>query len=270
MTTTVSSVHRFAVKSMQGESPRSIDVDANGVVGDRGWALRDSESGKLVSAKRPRLWRAALDCSADGTDEDVRVTLPSGDTFGIQDPGLPIALEALFGRTVTVERATHAQQGAYASDWPEIEGLTLAGEFDFPTNLTGEGTTFVDVGVLHLLTTTSMGSLAAALPSATIDLRRFRPSIVLDTPSLDGYPENDWAGRRITIGDVSLVLGDPTPRCVMTTIAQPGLERAPAVLQTIARENRLTNELGTFACLGCYATVDRAGTIEVGSPVEFS
>lgn len=264
---TVTGVNRFAVKSMQGESPEEVDVDHDGVVGDREWALRDVETGKLVSAKRPRLWRAALDCHAAGTGDDTVVTLPSGDEFAIRDPALEAGLEALFGRAVTVERATHAQQGVYESDWPEIDGLSLAGEIDFVTNLTGEGTSFIDVGILHVLTTTSMKSVQTAVPTATIDERRFRPSIVVDTPDLDGFPENDWSGRSVRIGEVELALGDPTPRCVMTTVDQPDLERDPAILRAIARENRVTNELGAFACLGCYATVTTPGTIRVGATV---
>jgi uncharacterized protein YcbX len=53
----------------------------------------------------------------------------------------------------------------------------------------------------------------------------------------------------------------------MTTVAQGDLEREPAVLQTLAAENRQTNELGSFACLGCYAAVATAGTVTVGDAV---
>ena len=268
---TVASLHRFPVKSMQGDAPSSVEVDENGIVGDRTWALRDTETGKLISAKRPRLWRAMLDCSATGVGDDVVVTVPSGESFGIGDPGLPLALEALFGRTVAVEASSEPMQGTYESDWPEIDGITLAGEMEFPTNLTGEGTSFVDLGILHLLTTTSMASIAAANGEVTVDHRRFRPSILLDTPELSGFPENDWNGQTLTIGAgddaVVISLGEPAPRCVMTTVAQGDLPREAAVLQTIAAENKLTNPLGTFACLGCYASVETGGTIHAGAPV---
>lgn len=263
----VGSVHRFAVKSMQGEALDAVEVDADGVRGDRQWALRDAETGKLVSAKRPRLWRAALDCSATGTGDDVTVTLPDGEAYEVADPALTDALGALFGRPVTMERSTHAQQGVYESDWPEIDGLTLAGEIDFPTNLFGEGTSFVDVGVLHVLTTSSIAGISDLVPEADLDVRRFRPSIVFDTGDVGSFPENDWSGLSVRVGDVELALGDPTPRCVMTTVSQPGLEQDKEILRAIAGANRLTNELGTYACLGCYATVTRPGTIRVGDEI---
>ncbi len=266
---TVASLHRYPVKSMQGDVLDAVDLDEQGVAGDRTWALRDTETGKLVSAKRPRLWRAMLDCAATGTGDDVRVALPSGEEYGIHDAGLPIALEALFGRSVSVEEATGPQQGTYESDWPEIEGITLAGELDFPTNITGEGTTFVDLGVLHLLTSASLTALAAAAPDVTVDVRRFRPSIVVDTPGIAGFPENDWTGRLLAVGDVRIRVGEPAPRCVMTTVAQGDLPREPGVLPAIADVNRLTNPLGTFACLGCYGSVEVGGTIAVGADVAF-
>ena len=267
---TVGSLHRFPVKSMQGDELDEVAIGADGIVGDRSWALRDAETGKLVSAKRPRLWRALLDCRASGVGDDVEVTLPSGERLAITDPDLVVALSALLGRDVTIERSTHAQQGVYESDWPEIEGLTLAGEIDLPTNLTGEGTSFVDLGVLHLLTTASLGALAAAAPDVTVDLRRFRPGIVIDTPTVAGFAENDWTGRSLRLGEVELAVGDPTPRCVMTTVAQDGLPREPGVLQALAEHNRLTNPMGTFACLGVYASVTTAGTVRVGDPVTFT
>ncbi len=276
---TVASVHRFPVKSMQGDSPQSVELDENGIVGDRTWALRDTETGKLVSAKRPRLWRALLDCHATGTGDDVEVTLPDGPdrettVYGIRDAALPLALEALLGRSVSVEASTGPMQGTYESDWPEIEGISLAGELEFPTNLTGEGTSFVDLGILHLLTTSSLESIARANDEVTVDARRFRPSILLDTPGLDGFPENDWSGRTLTIGAgddaVAITVGEPAPRCIMTTVAQGDLPREPGVLQTIAAENRISNDLGTFACLGSYASVSTGGTVAAGTPVTLS
>jgi len=269
---TVASLHRFPVKSMQGDAPDQVVVDADGIVGDRTWALRDIETGRIVSAKRPRPWRALLDCRATGAGDDVEITLPTGDVYNVHDGGLSVALEAMLGRSVHVEEAVRAQQGTYDSEWPEIEGISLSGDIELPTNLTGEGTSFIDLGILHLLTTTSMDSLRQADGELTIDVRRFRPSILLDTPDASGFPENDdWAGATLRIGSgddaTEIVVGDPAPRCIMTTLAQGDLPREPQILQTIARINRRTNELGSFACLGSYATVARPGTIRTGDEV---
>ncbi|MFP5580267.1 MAG: MOSC domain-containing protein, partial [Acidimicrobiia bacterium] len=60
---------------------------------------------------------------------------------------------------------------------------------------------------------------------------------------------------------------DPTPRCIMTTLAQGDLPRQPGVLQTIARVNRRSSELGSFACLGAYATVACPGVVRAGDEI---
>lgn len=269
---TLTGIHRFPVKSMLGESVEEVELVADGMVGDRTWALRDIETGKLASAKRPRPWGALLECRATGTGDDVEITLPGDETFHVHDAGLPVALEALLGRTVALEESVRPQQGTYDSEWPEIEGVDLVGDLELPTNITGEGTSFLDVGILHLLTTTSMATLEAAGPELEVDVRRFRPGLVLETPGLEGFPENDdWADATLRIGSgdeaVEIAIGDPTPRCIMTTLAQPELSKQLAILQTVARINRRSTPLGSFACLGAYATVARPGVVRAGDEV---
>ena len=82
---------------------------------------------------------------------------------------------------------------------------------------------------------------------------------------------DDWAGARLRLGGegaAEIVIGEPTPRCIMTTLAQEDLDRQPVVLQTIARQNRRSNDLGSFACLGAYATVARPGMVRAGDEIE--
>lgn len=269
---TVASIHRFPLKSMLGESVTEAELDADGMVGDRTWALRDIETGKLASAKRPRPWGALLECVATGTGDDVEIALPTGQVFNIHDAGLPVALEAYLGRTVAIEESERAQQGIYDSEWPEVEGVDLTGDIEIPTNVTGEGTSFIDLGILHVLTSASLASLAAADPDLVLDVRRFRPGFVFDTPGFEGFPENDdWAGATLRIGAgkdaVEIEVGDPTPRCIMTTLDQGGLPRQNGLLQTLARINRRVGDMGAFACLGAYATVARPGVVRTGDEI---
>jgi len=268
----VAAINRYPVKSMQGESLDEVEIGPDGMVGDRTWCVRDIETGKLVSAKRPRPWAAAMECTARGTGDDVEIELPTGERFHVHDGGLSLALEALFGRSVSLEAAERRQQGTYDSVWPEIEGLSLAGDLELPTNITDEGAGFVDLGPLHVLTTTSMATLQAADEDLVVDVRRFRPSILIDTPGLEGFPENDdWDGATLRIGEgddaVECRLDVPAPRCIMTTLAQPGLPAQTGILKTLARINRRSSDLGSFACLGSYASVARPGVVRAGDVV---
>jgi uncharacterized protein YcbX len=52
---TVGALWRFPVKSMLGEQLDEVDVEAGGVVGDRAFAVVDVESGKVASAKHPKV-----------------------------------------------------------------------------------------------------------------------------------------------------------------------------------------------------------------------
>ena len=53
---TIPALWRFPVKSMLGEELDAADVAEGGIVGDRAYALLDKETGKVASAKHPKLW----------------------------------------------------------------------------------------------------------------------------------------------------------------------------------------------------------------------
>ena len=106
--TTVGSVRalsRFPVKSMQGEHPDSVDIDATGVVGDRAWGLLDVATGKVASAKHPRLWGSLLRLKAEyvdapGAGRDVQIRLDDGRVVCSTDPDVEARLSDYAGRDV--------------------------------------------------------------------------------------------------------------------------------------------------------------------------
>jgi uncharacterized protein len=55
---------RYPVKSMAGERLEVATIDADGIDGDRRSAVRDIETGKIASAKRPTRWGRLLRCHA--------------------------------------------------------------------------------------------------------------------------------------------------------------------------------------------------------------
>ena len=60
----VVSLWRYPVKSMMGEELNASEVTERGLVGDRQFALRDRETGKVVGAKNPRKWGNFFDFRA--------------------------------------------------------------------------------------------------------------------------------------------------------------------------------------------------------------
>ena len=109
--------------------------------------------------------------------------------------------------------------------------------------------------------TSALRALAAALPDAGGgDVRRYRPSLVIDTGDIDGHPELGWKGRRLRLGEAELEILDPCPRCVMVTRRiDDAAPQDRSVLRHIVRELDQN--------LGAYARVTVPGSFAVGDPV---
>src|SRR5687767_2616859 len=109
----IASVWRFPVKSMQGERLEQAEMTERGIVGDRAYALIDTETGKVVSAKSVKRFPDLLNCRATflappqaGHDPPpVRITLPDGTTLTSDASDTDQVLSAYFGRSVSLTQA---------------------------------------------------------------------------------------------------------------------------------------------------------------------
>src|SRR5919109_1468788 len=257
----VVSLWRYPVKSMMGEELDHTAVTQRGLFGDRAYALVDSSDGKVATAKNPRKWphlfdfRATLIEPADAAKvPSVRITLPDGTAVTSGQGDLNQILSQALNRQVTFGAA---QRGAVNAEeyWPDMEGLDHR---DTVTDFTLPEETFFDCAMVHLLTTATLDRLRELYPQGRFEVRRFRPSIVVETGSGDSsFVENGWIGRMLDIGDeIRLNVTGPCGRCVMTTLAQGELPTDSGILRTAVQHNR--------ANVGVYAAVVRAGTIRRG------
>ncbi len=58
------------------------------------------------------------------------------------------------------------------------------------------------------------------------------------------------------------------PRCVMTTLAQPGLPQDLRVLKALVAHNRVELPgMGKFPCAGVHAVVQNEGKVRIGQSV---
>jgi uncharacterized protein len=103
---TVGEIWRYPVKSMGGERLDRCCVGAAGLLGDRGWALRDDVAGEIRGARH---LPALLQCSAryreppgGGSLPHVDITLPDGTSIGSDAPEVHARLTALVGRSVSL------------------------------------------------------------------------------------------------------------------------------------------------------------------------
>jgi uncharacterized protein len=274
---TVSELWRYPVKSMLGEPVAEVELSSLGIAGDRRFALRDLNTNKIISSKQPKHGMKLLQVEAHtaGSAGVVEIIIDGKPYSSEQAETVNVALSDLLELPVALVAATTNDE-TYESYWPEIEGIALSGvTTDFPIGMFTEKGTFADLGALHLLTTASVAALQTLIPETVIDTRRFRPSIVIDAPASPNaaqpFIENEWTQKTVTIGDAAIAVALCAPRCIMTTLAQPGLPQAKEVLRTLASHNRIFFDgFGHFACLGVYAEVVIGGTVRVGDAVTVS
>lgn len=289
---TVEALWRFPVKSMQGEQIDAADIDAGGLAGDRAFAVVDRETGKVASAKHPKKWPELIGCRAAFTatprpGEDVppvRIALTDGTTLLTDEPGVDAVLSRFFGREVTLARAAPPD---FTIDQyhPDIEGVDPGGRRDELTETRLGAALFAEMGMpsavpddsfqdvmpVSVITTSTLGRLEQATPGSVFDVRRFRMNLVVEAGEA-GFPENAWIGQVLRVGDeTAIAVAMPDPRCVMTTVAQPGLERDPEVLKSLAAHNRLdVAGGGLYPCAGVYAVTAAPGTVRRGDPVRLA
>src|SRR5690349_6653056 len=108
---TVREVWRYPVKSMRGERLEAARISERGIAGDRVYAVRDLETGKIASAKHPRLWGSLLQCVARTClpSGAVCITLPDGQQLTTGQDDVDGALAALTGRAVKLVDAAPEQ-----------------------------------------------------------------------------------------------------------------------------------------------------------------
>lgn len=264
----VHSLWRYPVKSMLGETLDAMFVDEHGAEGDRRLALVDAVTGYLASAKKPRLWRGLLQCTASGGAGQVRIGLPDGSTVAADDPGVDDVLSELLGRPVRLIR--HRGDGA-SLEYPDPEQLLERGldaevaDRIFEIARATPGDSFTDDAPLHAITTATLDRIGA-------EALRYRPNLVIATPT--GYPpyaENDWTGSELIVGAARLRVLEPTPRCVVPTLEHGPLPRQPQALRLLVTENRWAADgLEARPCAGTYLAVVAAGVVRTGDPVTLS
>ncbi len=230
MTGTLTEVRRYPVKSLEGELLPGCDLTGRGLDGDRWWSVRDPD-GRFGSGKSSRRFRrmdGLRDLVARYDGEVPVIGFPDGTEVRGDDPGMHEALSTHVGRPVRLEAE--------------------------------EEVSHFEDGPVHLVTTASLAALARA-HDADVDARRMRCNMLVDTPDLDGFAEDEWLGREVRVGpEVVLRVVIPMPRCVMVTAATRDLGGDADLLKTITRVND--------GSLGVLAEVVAAGTVLVGDRVE--
>lgn len=269
----------YPVKSMIGGRVEAAELDEHGIVGDRTWATRDEERGGIRGAKKiGELMQFAARYTAE-QGGDVEITCPDGTKLNTSDVDCDVRLSKALDHQVTLwplqpaDRLDHYRRGPADSDdvMEELRGI-FGREADeplpdfsiFPPEIIEFESplgTYLDAFPIMLMSTSALRALEAAVPDAAAgDVRRYRPSFVVDTGDQPGHPEFDWKGRRLRLGSAELEILDPCPRCVMITRRiDDAAPQDRAVLRHVVRELDQN--------VGAYARVVVPGSFAVGDEV---
>jgi uncharacterized protein YcbX len=285
----VAELWRFPVKSMQGEQLREVEVTARGVAGDRAYALIDTETGKVASAKSVKLFPELLACraafvaqpQAEREAPAVRIDLPNGKSVTSDSSDVDRTLSAHFRREVRLARV--APDDFTVDQYnPDVEGADPRGNRNTVVTQKLGAALFAALGMespvpvgsflnafpLSVMTTSTLERLNELRPQSRFEQRRFRMNIIVRTER-PGFVENDWVGHELRLGNgVRLNVALLDPRCVVTTLAQEDLPQDTDVLRTLVHHNRKqVGDLGQFPCAGVYTVVATPGTVRTGNHV---
>lgn len=286
--TTVKEIWRYPVKSMGGERLNETQLTKGGIPYDRGWAVRDEADKTIRGAKH---FAGLMSCTARYLTDTpaapvpkAEITLPDGRQIVTDDAKIDATLSDLCGRAVTLwplqprEREDHYRAAPPADIEAYLRAIFALEPHEplpnlgaFPPDVLAEISvyasprgTYFDAFPVNVLTEASLRYMKSLLPDSTIDVRRFRPNILVGDGSAPAKPvEFDWVGREVALGKARLAAVMRCPRCIMTTRAQEGpgqnLPRDGAIMRTLVRE--------TEQNLSIYCTVTQEGRIAVGDPV---
>jgi hypothetical protein len=280
---TVSSIRRYPVKSMAGETLDRAEFGARGLRGDRAWAVRNN-AGELAGAKKlPKLMGLSARYASAPPEEgsgEAQIALPDGDSVSTSSPDCEKRISESIGHEVTLESLRPPSELDFyrnVGSLPEdVEGYLrdlfartkeepLPDLSVFPPEIFEFSTppgTFFDAFPLLVMSEAGLAHLQSRASDSRFDVRRFRPNLVIgDTGGDAPIPEFGWSGRKLRVGSAVLSVGVECPRCVMTTHAFDDLPKDPTIMRTLVRE--------AGGNLGVYANVETAGEITVGDTVEF-
>jgi uncharacterized protein len=231
----VEAIFRYPVKSMGGECLEEANLGWYGIAGDRRLAFRRMEdrSGMpwLTASKLPDLLLFAPHRREDGAQGDLptHIRTPDGEELPVFGEDLAAEVGRRYGSPVQMMQLRH-------------------GIFDEAS-----------ISVIATDTMCEIGRLAGR----SLDIRRFRPNVVVRLLRSVPFQEDEWLGGVLSFGE-----GDDAPainvtmrdqRCSMVNLDPDSTSPAPEVMKAVVRANQNN--------AGIYGTVTRIGRLAVGQTI---
>jgi len=231
----VEAIFRYRVKSMAGEPLEVANLGWHGLEGDRRLAFLRMDSGSgmpwLTASKLPDLLRFVPLRREDGAQADPpsHVRTPDGEEMPVFGEDLAKEVGGRYGSPVQMMQLNH-------------------GIFDEAS-----------ISVIASDTVREIGRLAGR----SVDVRRFRPNVVVRLQQPVPFQEDGWLGGVLSFGEsinapaIAVTMRDL--RCSMVNLDPDSASSAPEVMKAVVRANQ--NNAGT------YGAVIRIGRLAVGQTI---
>jgi len=230
----ISHLFRYPVKSMAAVAVDTATVGWHGVDGDRRFAFRkvaDQSAFPWLTASRVHdLIRYQPYGESEGDSlVPTHVRTPDGNELELRSKELQDELSRKLGSDVQLMQLKH-------------------GVFD-------EGT-------ISVISSATILGIAREC-NRPLDVRRFRPNIIIESTEDVPFAEDGWVGKRLILGKhadapaISVTLRDV--RCVMLNLDPETAQSDANVMKAAVRLNQ--------NCAGVYGAVTREGELSVGQRV---
>jgi len=233
----VEAIFRYPVKSMGGEPLEAAKLGWHGLEGDRRLAFRrtDDRSGFpwLTAGKLPDLVLFSPQLREDGVEGDLptHIRTPDGRELPVFGEDLAAEIGRRYGAPVQMMQLNH-------------------GIFDEAS-----------LSVIASDTVREIGRLAGR----SLDVRRFRPNVVVQLQRSAPFQEDEWLGGVLSLGEAddapAIIVTMRDVRCSMVNLDPDSASPTPEVLKAVVRTNQNN--------AGVYAAVTRTGRLAVGQSIIF-
>src|SRR5260370_36563990 len=233
----VEAIFRYPVKSMGGERLEVANLGWHGLDGDRRLAFRriDDRSGFpwLSASKLPDLLLFAPHRGEAGAQGDLHlpthIRTPDGEAMPVFGEDLAKEVGRRYGAPVQMMQLKH-------------------GIFDEAS-----------ISVIAVDTVREIARLAGR----SLDVRRFRPNVVVRLLRSGPFQEDEWVGGVLSFGEgadapaITVTMRDV--RCSMVNLDPDSASPAPEVMKAVVRANQNN--------AGVYGAVTRIGRLAVGQTI---
>lgn len=263
----IAALYRYPVKSLGGQSVTEIVPEGRGFEHDRRWMFTEPNGLFISRRATPKMAEFAAEVHGDDLHfirvaDGALVGAVAGAKLGTK------SVEVTLWDDTFMATLIDRPEVAAIANTIGIPGAQLVYMGDGDTRLVDqrfaspeETVSFAD-GFPYLVTNTaSLDDLSGRVGQGPLDIRRFRPNIVVEHDF--AYAEDDW--KELTIGSHQFRLPKPCARCIMVTQHPDTGERTPKIMGELAHYRKRGNKV-LFGMNACWE--GGGGLIRVGDVVE--